>query len=122
MKILNKLGHQELSKDRTTKYGVRHTKALAHHPKSKGIVAIKHRALWAIKKLNFDFQAMGERWLLQLNELEEIRNNSYENAQIYKDKTNNLHDKQLIRKELKEGDIVLFFNSRLRLFLGKLTF
>ena len=54
----------------------------------------------AVKKLNFDFQAVGEKRLLQLNELEEIRNDSYEKVQIYKDKTKKWHDKQLIRKEL----------------------
>ena len=32
------------------------------------------------------------------------------------------HDKQLIRKEFKEGDRVLLFNSRLRLFPSKLKF
>ena len=35
-------------------------------------VKLKHRALWAIRKLNFDFQAMVERRPLHLNELEEI--------------------------------------------------
>ena len=43
-------------------------------------VFLEHQALWAIKKLNFDFQAVGEKRLLPLNELEEIRNYSYENA------------------------------------------
>ena len=56
-------------------------------------VGLKHRALWAIKKLNFDFQVVGEKWLLKLNELEEIRNDSYENAQIYKDIMKKWHDK-----------------------------
>ena len=50
-------------------------------------VELEHRALWVIKKLNFDFQAVGEKRLLQSKKLEEIINDSYENAQIYKDKT-----------------------------------
>ncbi|CAL9021125.1 unnamed protein product, partial [Prunus brigantina] len=36
---------------------------------------------------------------LQLNELEELRNESYENARIYKDRTKLYHDKAILRKE-----------------------
>ena len=42
-----------------------------------------------IKKLNFDFKIAREERLLQLNELEELRNEAYDNARIYKDKTRN---------------------------------
>ena len=38
------------------------------------------------KKLNFDFQFMGEKRLLQLNELEEIGNESYDNARYTRTK------------------------------------
>ena len=48
---------------------------------------LKYKAMWAIKKLNFDFKAAKEERLLQLNELEELRNEAYDNARIYKDKT-----------------------------------
>ena len=37
-------------------------------------VELEHRSIWAIKKLNFDFQSVGEKRHLQLNELVEIRN------------------------------------------------
>ena len=43
--------------------------------------------MWAIKTLNFDFQAAKEERLLQMNELEELRNEAYDNVRIYKDKT-----------------------------------
>ena len=43
--------------------------------------------MWAIKKLNFDFKAAKEERLLQLNKLEEMRNEGYDNARIYKDQT-----------------------------------
>ena len=43
--------------------------------------------MWAIKKLNFDFKIAKEERLLQLNELEELRNEACDNARIYKDKT-----------------------------------
>ena len=48
---------------------------------------LEYKAMWAIKKLNFDFKDAKEERLLQLNELEELRNEAYESARIYKDKT-----------------------------------
>ena len=54
--------------------------------------------MWAIKKLNCDFQATKEKKLLQMNELEELRNEAYDNARIYKEKT-----KGGMKKNPKEG-------------------
>ena len=48
---------------------------------------LEYKAMWAIKKLNCDFQAGKERRLLQMNELGDLRNEAYDNAKIYKDKT-----------------------------------
>ncbi|CAN6581475.1 unnamed protein product [Malus baccata var. baccata] len=83
-------------------------------------IELEHKAYWVIKHLNFDYQAAGEKRKLQLNELEEIRNDAYENAKIYKDKTKKFHDAHIIRKEFQPGQKVLLFNSRLKLFPGKL--
>ena len=76
--------------------------------------------MWAIKKLNFDFQAVKEKRFLQLNALENLRNEVYDNARIYKDKTKKWHDQRILRREFKIEEPVLLYNSRLRLFLGKL--
>ena len=81
---------------------------------------LEYKAMWAIKKLNFDFKAAKEERLLQLNELEESRNEAYDSTKIYKDKTKKWHDQRILRKEFKAGDQVLLFNSRLKLFPGKL--
>ena len=81
---------------------------------------LKCKAMWAIKKLKFDFKMAKEERLLQLNELEELRNEAYDNAKIYKDKTNKWHDQRILRKEFGAGVQVLLFNSILKLFLGKL--
>ena len=76
--------------------------------------------MWAIKKLNCDFQAAKEKRLLQMNELEELRNEAFDNAGIYKEKTKRWHDQKVLRREFKAGELVLLYNSRLKLFPGKL--
>ncbi len=81
---------------------------------------LEHRAYWATRFLNFDKHAVGSKRLLQLNQLEEFRNEAYENAKIYKEKTKRWHDKRIQHKGFQVGQKVLLFNSRLRLFTGKL--
>ena len=67
-----------------------------------------------------DSTLAGEKRLLQLSELEEFRNEEYENAHIYKEKTKAWHDKHIAMKEFEAGQQVLLFNSRLKLLPGKL--
>ena len=55
-----------------------------------------------------------------MNELEELKNEAYDNAIIYKDKTKKWHDQRILRREFKIGESVLLYNSRFRLFPGKL--
>ena len=81
---------------------------------------LEHKAMWAIKRLNFDLKDAIEERLHQLSELEELRNDSYDNARIYKDKRKIWHDQRIIRREFGAGEVVLLYNSRLRLFPGKL--
>jgi hypothetical protein len=83
-------------------------------------VEIEHRAGWAIRTLYFDSKIAGEKRSLDLNELDELRIDAYENARLYKERTKKWHDKCIVRKTFEKGDRVLLFNSRLRLFPGKL--
>ncbi|CAA7038760.1 unnamed protein product [Microthlaspi erraticum] len=83
-------------------------------------VEIEYKAEWAVKKLNYDIKTAKERCLIQLNELDEIRHNAYENSRIYKERTKAYHDKKIVPKTFSPNDQVLLFNSRLKLFPGKL--
>jgi len=83
---------------------------------------LEHKAYLAIKLLNFDLQAAQKKWflLLQLYKFDELRLEAYESFCIYKEWTKQWHDKHIMKKRFNEGDMILLFNSKLRLFLGKL--
>ncbi|CAN6547132.1 unnamed protein product [Malus baccata var. baccata] len=83
-------------------------------------VELEHKAHWAVKKFNMNLDEAGSHRKFQLNELDEIRHEAYENASIYKEKTKAFHDKMIRGKTFAIGQKVLLFNSRLRLFPGKL--
>ena len=50
-------------------------------------VELEQKAYWAIKSFNMKMDESGEHKKLQLQELEEIHNDAYESARIYKEKT-----------------------------------
>ncbi|GKB23355.1 reverse transcriptase domain-containing protein, partial [Tanacetum coccineum] len=79
-----------------SKYGVTHRLSTAYHPQTS------------------DYRK------LQLNELHELRDQAYENSLIYKEKTKRIHDTKIKNRVFNVGDRVLLFNSRLKIFSGKL--
>nr|GEV61189.1 hypothetical protein [Tanacetum cinerariifolium] len=83
-------------------------------------IELEHRAYWALKHVNFDLKTAGDHRKLQLNELNELRDQAYENSLIYKERTKKLHDSKIKNRIFNVGDQVLLFNSRLKIFSGKL--
>nr|GEW04912.1 hypothetical protein [Tanacetum cinerariifolium] len=81
---------------------------------------LEHKAFWALKQVNFDLKTAGDHRKLQLNKLSELRDQAYENSLIYKERTKKLHDAKIKNHIFNVGDQVLLFNSRLKIFLGKL--
>ena len=82
-------------------------------------VDMEHKAYWAMKFLNFDENASREQRKIQLLELEEMKLIAYESSRLYKERVKAYHDKKQLKKDFEPGQQVLLFNSRLKLFPGK---
>ncbi|GKD52284.1 reverse transcriptase domain-containing protein [Tanacetum coccineum] len=130
------------------KYGVTHRLSTAYHPQTSGQVEVSNRglkrilertvgenraswsdklddALWAFRTAYktpigcTPYKLVYEK-AFQLNELNELRDHAYENSLIYKEKTKRIHDSKIKNRIFNVGDQVLLFNSRLKMFSGKL--
>ncbi|KAL6315047.1 hypothetical protein AAG906_030893 [Vitis piasezkii] len=83
-------------------------------------VKVQYKAWWAIKTLNIDLNRADMKRFLDLNEMEELRNNAYNNSNIAKQRLKRWHDQLVFRKEFQKGQRVLLYDSKLHIFPGKL--
>nr|GEV10878.1 reverse transcriptase domain-containing protein [Tanacetum cinerariifolium] len=120
------------------KYGVTHHIVTAYHPQTSGQLEVSNHGLKRIlertvgdnhasssEKLDnalWDFRTAFKTPIgkVQLNELNKLRDQAYENSLIYKEKTKRLHDAKIKERVFNISDRVLLFNSRLKIFTGKL--
>jgi hypothetical protein len=48
------------------------------------LVELEHTARWDVKELNFDFKIAGEKRIVDINLLDEWRDEAYESARLFK--------------------------------------
>nr|GFC87139.1 reverse transcriptase domain-containing protein [Tanacetum cinerariifolium] len=73
-----------------TPIGCTHYK-LVYEKASHLPIELEHKAYWALKHANFDLSNADDHRKVQLNELNKLRDQAYENSLIYKEKTKRIH-------------------------------
>ncbi|RVW21422.1 hypothetical protein CK203_110710 [Vitis vinifera] len=67
-----------------------------------------------------DLIRAGAKRCLDLNEMEELRNDAYINSKVAKQRMKMWHDQLISNKEFQKGQKVLLYDSRLHIFPWKL--
>nr|XP_016497741.1 PREDICTED: KRAB-A domain-containing protein 2-like [Nicotiana tabacum] len=73
-------------------------------------IELEHKALWALRQLNLDMETAGTSRVIRLHELDEFRFQAFESARLYKDRMKLKHDKHILDRNFKSGDLVLLYN------------
>nr|GEY06098.1 reverse transcriptase domain-containing protein [Tanacetum cinerariifolium] len=104
------------------KYGVTHHLSTVYHPQTSGQVEVSNRGLKRIleRTVGENQASWSNKLESQMNELNELRDQAYKNSLFYKEKTKKIHDSKIKNHVFNVGDRVLLFNSRLKIFSGKL--
>nr|XP_018630516.1 KRAB-A domain-containing protein 2-like [Nicotiana tomentosiformis] len=80
-------------------------------------VELEHKDFWALRQVNLDMGAAGTS---RVTKLHELRYHAFESTRLCKETMKMMHDKHIQERIFKPRDVVLLYNSRLKLFTGKL--
>jgi hypothetical protein len=72
-------------------------------------------------QLGMDLDEAKKQRLLQLNELDEIRQDSLQRTTLIQEQRTKWHDKYIKKKSFQSGDWALLYDSRFKNFKGKLS-
>ncbi|RVW58679.1 putative mitochondrial protein [Vitis vinifera] len=105
-----------------------HKVATPYHPQTSGQVELANReikehideGLVGNQKVNHGLDQSRAKRCLDLNEMEELRNDAYINSKVAKQRMKRWHDQLISNKEFQKGQRVLLYDSRLHIFPGKL--
>nr|XP_009612319.1 uncharacterized protein LOC104105662 [Nicotiana tomentosiformis] len=119
------------------KYGVRHKVATPYHPQMSGQVEVSNREIKSVltktvnatrtdwvKKLddalwlNLDIETAGTSRVTELHELEEFRFHAFENARLYKERMKMIHDKHILDRNFKSGDLSIVIQLEIEVVSG----
>ncbi|XP_055835203.1 uncharacterized protein LOC129903686 [Solanum dulcamara] len=81
------------------------------------LVELEHKAMWALKKLNMDWDTASKKRMNEINELGEFCLNR---TALYKERMKKYHDQKIQKRIFASRELVLLFNSKMRLFPVKL--
>nr|GEV22264.1 reverse transcriptase domain-containing protein [Tanacetum cinerariifolium] len=133
--ILDKKGYENLAADHLSRFENPHQDVLEDKDINENFTLetlgslTSHNTPWqeafeilkvSMRDLPKAIMTAGNHRKLQLNELSELRDQAYENSVIYKERTKKLHDSKIKNRIFNVCDQVLLFNSRLKIFSGKL--
>ncbi|GJZ08860.1 hypothetical protein Tco_0543143 [Tanacetum coccineum] len=117
--VIAKLPHPTTVKDVRSFLG--HADQVIRRCDAQAKKLLRHpRSLPQWKPIGGNQGTAGDHRKVQLNELNELCDHAFENSLIYKEKTKRIHDSKIKNRVFNVSDQVLLFNSRLKMFSGKL--
>ncbi|XP_057775331.1 uncharacterized protein LOC130994302 [Salvia miltiorrhiza] len=87
---------------------------MCHRP-----VKLEHKALWAVNKINFYWDKVGQARKLEIQEFEKNRREAYDNVVFYKEKMKKAQDAITQKEQFDYGQQVLY-QTHFKFFKGKL--
>jgi hypothetical protein len=75
------------------------------------LVELEYKIYWVVKAFNSNLDDNSQLRKLQINELEELRNDANRNSKMHKKRIKMFYDKKILRKTFDVGKNILLYNS-----------